>query len=90
MSTILFIRSVTALNVVGFVLRQQGGMAVHTYNLSVQETWGKDQKFEASLRYMRPCLKVIFFLLLEFCLQSCIVFCPNSFFDKFSLLTFLN
>lgn len=38
MSTILLIRSVTALNVVGFVLRQQGGMAVHTYNLSVQET----------------------------------------------------
>lgn len=63
MSTILLIRSVTALNVVGFVLRQQGGMAVHTYNLSVQETWGKDQKFEASLRYMRPCLKVIFFVI---------------------------
>lgn len=63
MSTILLIRSVTALNVVGFVLRQQGGMAVHTYNLSVQETWGKDQKFEASLRYMRPCLKVIFFII---------------------------
>lgn len=63
MSTILLIRSVTALNVVGFVLRQQGGMVVHTYNLSVQETWGKDQKFEASLRYMRPCLKVIFFII---------------------------